>query len=64
MGTTASQIIQGAYRKIALNSDDRNLSDHKISEGLTYLNRLLQSYLTNTNLIEYDSEISFNLVIG
>lgn len=62
--TSAAQIIQGAYRKIGRNPDDRNLSDTKISEGLNYLNLLFKSYLTNTQLIEYDEEITFNLVVG
>jgi hypothetical protein len=62
--TSAANIIQGAYRKIGRNSDDRNLSDKKIAEGLNYLNLLFKSYLTNTQLIEYNEEITFNLVVG
>lgn len=62
--TSAASMIQGAFKKIGKNPDDRNLSDKKISEGLTYLNLLFQSYLTNTQLIEYDEEITFNLVVG
>lgn len=62
--TSAAKIIQGAYRKIGKNSDDRNLGKSKLNEGLNYLNLLFQSYLTNTQLIEYDEEITFNLIIG
>ena len=62
--TSAANIIQGAFKKIGRNPDDRNLSDTKINEGLTYLNLLFKSYLTDTQLIEYDEEITFNLVVG
>lgn len=62
--TSANDIIRGAYRKIGKASDDRNLSNTKITEALSYLNLLFKSYLTNTQLIEYDEEISFNLVVG
>ena len=62
--TSAANIIQGAHRTIGILSDERNLSGSKTVEALNYLNLLFKSYLTNTQLIEYDDEITFNLVVG
>jgi len=62
--TSAADIINGAYRTIGLFSEERNLSGFKKEEGLRYLNLIFKSYLTNTQLIEYDDEITFNLVVG
>jgi hypothetical protein len=62
--TSANDLIRGAYRKIGRASDDRNISQTKIKEGLHYLNLIFKSYLTNQFLIEYDETITFNLVVG
>ena len=64
MVTTASIIIHNAFRKIGLNSSDRNLSGDKIQTGLNYLNALFRSYLTDTQIIAYNDVISFSLVVG
>lgn len=62
--TSANNLIRGAYRKIGRASDDRDISQTKIKEALSYLNLIFKSYLTNQYLIEYDETITFNLVVG
>lgn len=62
--TTVDKLIQRSARIIGLNSDDRNLSNHKIAEGLEVLNELLDSFFTQPDVLAYFSSVQFNLVTG
>ena len=62
--TSATDMIEGAYRTIGRRPIDRGLTGTQKKEGLNYLNLLLKAYLTNTQLVEYDDEINFNLIVG
>lgn len=61
---TANEIIEEAFKIIGIFSEERNLSGKRLKEGLDLLNGLLSSYRASTQLIAYDSIITFNLVVG
>jgi hypothetical protein len=62
--TTANKIIDNAYEIIGIKAEDRNLSGGQLAKGLELLNSLLDDFASSTELIAYDSLLTFPLVIG
>jgi len=60
----ADDIIKAAYDKIGLLPEDGNLSGGKSQKGLDLLNAQLKQYESDQDLIAYDSDLSFPLIIG
>lgn len=57
-----ADLIQKAYRKIGIYSDDRNLDGDKACLGLDTLNELLDEFATSDPLIAYFNTLQFNLI--
>jgi hypothetical protein len=61
---SVNKLIERSYRVINKKSDDRNLSQTKINDGLEILNELLDSYFAEPYSIAYNNEVTFNLTVG
>ncbi|MFX0132170.1 MAG: hypothetical protein ACFFDN_00860 [Candidatus Hodarchaeota archaeon] len=61
---TANYIIEGAYKKIKLFSEDETLEGHKFQEGLDELNEIVRSSYDTDLFIPYVKTFEFPLVIG
>ena len=59
-----NDIIEGAYKIIGVFSEESNLPQHRIIEGLDYLNKLLDQFASSSVKIAYNDTITFPLVVG
>lgn len=62
MALTTTQLIQAAFKNIGVLSNDRNLSNDEIAEGLEQLNFLLTHFSAEPQLIAYRKVLEFPLV--
>lgn len=61
---TVNTLIEGAYKLIGVFSEERPLEGSRITEGLEYLQEILDHYASNDTRIAWDDTLTFNLVIG
>lgn len=61
---TTNQIIEGAYKIIGIFTEDSSIGGKRITEGLYYLNALLDELEGSPEEIAYYDNLIFNLVAG
>lgn len=61
---TVNDVVEGAFKLIGLFSEDRALENFRATEGLSYLQKILDNFGGVNTRIAYDAQLPFNLVLN
>ena len=61
---TTRNIVDGAFKKAGMFTEDRDTPGFRLKEGIYYLNSLLDSFANGSPPIPYDKLLTFNLIVG